>query len=71
MTRTRHTYRRPVVRRYRICSCPRGRSPLIDTAHTPLARWGFTALALLAFAAALVWPFLITAGLAAWAWRHR
>lgn len=61
--------RRP--RQYKRCGCTRNRSPIVDTAHTPLARYGFSALALLALATHLAWPFLITTGLAAWAWRHR
>jgi hypothetical protein len=35
----------------------------------PLARWGFTALALLAIATGQTGPFLVTAVLAAYAWR--
>lgn len=66
-----HHMRRPPVRRHRRCRCPRGRSPIVDTLHTPLTRWGFTALALLALAGSLTWPFLITTGIATWAWRHR
>ncbi|WP_460071107.1 hypothetical protein [Streptomyces sp. YKOK-I1] len=50
---------------------PRGHSPLIATFHTPLARWGFTLLAFLAFATAQTGPFLITTTLAIYAWRHR
>lgn len=37
--------------------------------HSPLARWGFTACALLATATGQLWPALITAALAAHAWR--
>lgn len=66
-----HRYRRPPVRRYRKCRCPRGRSPLIDTFHTPVARWGFTLCALVAFVAELPLPFVVTAAVAAFAWRHR
>lgn len=46
----------------------RGYSPLTATLRTPLARWGFTALALLATAQA--GPFLATTALAAYAWRN-
>jgi hypothetical protein len=35
----------------------------------PLARWSFTALALLAVATAQPGPFLVTAALAAYSWR--
>lgn len=66
-----HHTRRPPVRRYRRCRCPRNRSPIVDTAHTPVIRWVLTANALIAFAAGLGIPFLIVAGLAALAWRHR
>ncbi|GAA3852251.1 hypothetical protein GCM10023084_03070 [Streptomyces lacrimifluminis] len=59
------------ARRRRICRCPRGRSPIVDTAHSPLARWGFTALALLALAADMAWPFILVGALAVWTWRHR
>lgn len=61
--------RRP--RRYKKCGCQRGRSPLIDTAHTPLARWGFTLLALAAATNQLTWPALVSTALAFWSWRHR
>lgn len=70
-TRHIHHTRRPPTRRHRRCRCPRGRSPLVDTFHTPLARYGFTLLALLALAAGLAWPFLATASLAYITWRHR
>jgi hypothetical protein len=66
-----HHTRRPPTRRYRRCHCPRRQSPIVDTFHAPLARWGFTLLALIALAASLGWPFLATAGIAALAWRHR
>lgn len=36
--------------------------------HSPLARWGFTACALLA-ATGQPWPALVTGALAAYAWR--
>ena len=41
--------------------------------HTPLARWGFTACALLAAATGQPWPALVTGLLTANAWRtpHR
>ena len=41
--------------------------------HSPLARWGFTACALLAATTGQPWPALITGALAAYAWRtpHR
>lgn len=50
---------------------PTGHSPLVTTLRTPLARWGFTALAVLALATAQTGPFLVTAALAAYAWRNR
>jgi DNA-binding transcriptional regulator YbjK len=59
------------ARRRRTCRCPRRRSPIVDTAHSPLARWGLTAVALLALAADMAWPFVIIGALAAWTWRHR
>lgn len=59
------------VQRYAKCRCPKGRSPIVDTCHTPLARWGFTVLALLAVTNQLTGPTLLTGGLAWWAWRHR
>ncbi|MGW3191615.1 hypothetical protein ACWDBT_27620 [Streptomyces ardesiacus] len=37
----------------------------------PLARWGFTVCALVAIATAQPGPFLVTAALAAYSWRHR
>lgn len=39
--------------------------------RSPLARWGFTTLAVLAIATAQPGPFLVTAALAAYAWRSR
>ncbi|MEH0417843.1 hypothetical protein [Streptomyces sp. B21-083] len=39
--------------------------------HTPLARWGFTVLAVIALATAQTGPFLACAVLAAYAWRCR
>lgn len=68
--RTRHHQTRHPARRRRACRCPRGRSPIADTAHSPLARWGFTALALGALAADMAWPFLAAGALAVWTWRH-
>lgn len=68
--RTRYHPVRRAVRR-RVCRCPRNYSPIVDTAHSPLARWGLTLLALLALAAHMAWPFLVTGALAAWTWRHR
>lgn len=59
------------ARRRRVCRCPRGRSPIVDTAHSPLARWGFTLLTLLALAADMAWPFVVAGVLTAWTWRHR
>lgn len=38
--------------------------------RSPLAKWGFTTLAVLAFATAQPGPFLVTAALAAYAWRN-
>jgi hypothetical protein len=69
--RSRHHQTRHPAPRRRVCRCPRRRSPIVDTAHSPLARWGLTLLALLALAAALAWPFVVTGVLAAWTWRHR
>lgn len=39
--------------------------------RSPLARWGFTALALLALATGQPVPFLVAAVLAAYSWRVR
>ena len=36
-------------------------SPTLATLQTPLARWGFTTLAVLALATAQTGPFLVTA----------
>lgn len=67
-----HHYRRPPTRRrHRHCHCPRGQSPILGTFHTPLTRWGFTLLALIAFAGELPIPFLATTTAAVLAWRHR
>lgn len=63
--------RRRPVRRYKRCRCRKNISPLADTFHAPLTRWGFTLLALLAAANQLTWPAVITGLLAWWAWRHR
>jgi hypothetical protein len=69
--RSRHHPAQRPARRRRICHCPRRLSPIVATAHSPLARWGLTLLALLALAAGMTWPFVITGALAAWTWRHR
>lgn len=50
---------------------PASHSPILATLRTPLARWGFTALAFLALATAQTGPFLATTALAAYAWRNR
>lgn len=47
----------------------RTRVPVLHLLRTPLARWGFTALALLAAYSDQVWPFVITTALAAYGWR--
>lgn len=39
--------------------------------HTPLARYGFITLALIALTTAQTGPFLICAALAAYAWKNR
>lgn len=39
--------------------------------HTPLARWGFTTLAILGAATGQYTPALITGALAAYAWNTR
>lgn len=39
--------------------------------HSPLARYGFTVLALLALVTGQPGPFLVTAVLAAYSWRVR
>lgn len=39
--------------------------------RSPLARWGFTALAVLAIGTAQPGPFLVAAALAAYAWKIR
>ena len=49
----------------------RARSPLINTLCSPVSRWAFTALAVLAFAAHLTTPALVATGIAAAAWRYR
>ncbi|MFE9812434.1 hypothetical protein [Streptomyces sp. NPDC005548] len=48
---------------------PRTRRSVLPLLRTPLARWGFTVLALLALMSDQVWPFVVTAGLAAYGWR--
>lgn len=45
--------------------------PLLHILRTPLARWGFTILAVLAAATDQVWPFALTAVLATYGWRTR
>lgn len=50
---------------------PRGHSPLTTTLRTPLSRWGWTLLAILALTSGQTIPFLITATLATYAWRNR
>jgi hypothetical protein len=45
--------------------------PLLHPLRTPLARWGFTLLALLAATTHQAWPFIITTALAAYGWRTR
>lgn len=50
---------------------PTGHSPLLTTLRTPLARWGFTILAILALTTAQTGPFLITTALATYGWRNR
>lgn len=49
----------------------RSRTHLPLLLRTPLARWGFTACALLAAGTDQVWPFVITALLATYGWRTR
>jgi hypothetical protein len=49
----------------------RSRTNLPLLLRTPLARWGFTILALLAAGTDQVWPFAITALLATYGWRTR
>ena len=49
----------------------RARSPLANTFCAPVSRWGFTLLALVAFAADLATPALVASGIAAIAWRYR
>jgi len=39
--------------------------------HTALARWGFTACALLALTNDLLWPTVVSTALAAYAWKKR
>ena len=70
--KTRHIEvpRRRPVRRHKRCGCRRNVSPIVDTFHTAFIRWTLTALALLALTASMGWPFLITAGFAALAWKH-
>lgn len=70
-TRLIEVPRRRPIRRYKRCGCRRRQSTIVDTFHTPFMRWSLTGLALLALAASMGWPFLITTGLAAIAWKHR
>lgn len=49
---------------------PRHRTPA-EVLATPLGRWGFTILALLATLTAQPGPALTTTVLALYAWRHR
>lgn len=48
---------------------PRTRGSVLPILRTPLARWGFTALAVLALMSDQLWPFVITTVLAAYGWR--
>lgn len=48
----------------------RARSPLLNTLCSPVARWGFTLLAIAGIYTGLTLPALIAAGLATIAWRH-
>lgn len=52
----------------------RARSPLLNTLCLPVARWGFTLLAIAGFSfndeGQLTIPALIATGLAVIAWRH-
>lgn len=50
---------------------PRGHPPIATTLRTPLSRWGFALLAVLAASSGQTGPFLVTATLAAYAWKHR
>ncbi|MEW1565855.1 hypothetical protein AB0454_23050 [Streptomyces sp. NPDC093509] len=47
----------------------RTRASALHLLNRPLARWGFTALAVLALMSDQVWPFVITTALAAYGWR--
>ncbi|WP_435279307.1 hypothetical protein [Streptomyces sp. 1222.5] len=49
----------------------RARSPLLNALCLPIARYGFTLLAVAGLYAQLTTPTLIAAGLAAIAWRYR
>lgn len=49
----------------------RAHSPLARTMRTPLARWGFTVLALFAATNQLAWPALACTAFAVYAWKHR
>jgi hypothetical protein len=50
---------------------PRGHSPILTTLRQPLARYGFTLLAVVALTTGQTIPFLITAAIATYAWRTR
>ncbi|MGW2720827.1 hypothetical protein [Streptomyces sp. NPDC001492] len=63
--------RTPTPRRHRHCGCRRNQSPIVDTFHTPLARWGITVLAILAFVAQMAWPAVALTVAATVAWKHR
>lgn len=67
-----HTARRPPCpqckrRRQRL----RAHSPILNTLCLPVARWGFTILAVGAVYAEMTIPALIAGGAAALAWRYR
>lgn len=49
----------------------RAHSPLLNTLCLPIARWGFTALAIGALAAHLTYAALAAGALAFAAWRYR
>lgn len=50
---------------------PRGHSPILATLRQPLAKWGFTVLAVVALTTGQTVPFLVTAAIATYAWRTR
>lgn len=47
------------------------RRMLLHHLHTPLARWGFTTLAILAATTNQVWPCAFATALAVYGWRTR